>query len=297
MSTNKELLQLFNAKADQVKGIVQETLNQIINHQMEISSHVEEDPDLQQFLKKQSYPLVRVGLVSRTPATVRHLLLMEPELVASFYAWMIGSEVEKSIGEEQLEGFQEGIMQVVGQLQTALPESGIDDVSVESVDSAKAMLKADVSPAAVRVTYRLSEKDTRFRIDHLFWSVEPAASADKEMEAEAAESSAPTDVHPVEFEPISGNGHHDHRPRNIDMLMGVELDVNVELGRKKMLIKDVLKLGKGSMVELDKAAGEPLGLFINGRKFAEGEVVVVDDQFGIRITQLVGPRERIKNLG
>jgi len=81
------------------------------------------------------------------------------------------------------------------------------------------------------------------------------------------------------------------------MLLDVDLEVLVELGRKTMLIKDVLKLGKGSVVELDKAAGEPLGIFVNGKKLAEGEVVVVDDHFGIRISQLAGAAERIKSLG
>jgi flagellar motor switch protein FliN/FliY len=81
------------------------------------------------------------------------------------------------------------------------------------------------------------------------------------------------------------------------MLMDVEMEIYVELGKKTMLVKDILKLGKGSVVELEKAAGEPLGIFVNGRKLAEGEVVVVDDHFGIRITQLAGTKERIKSLG
>ena len=71
----------------------------------------------------------------------------------------------------------------------------------------------------------------------------------------------------------------------------------MEIDRKTILVSDLLKLGKGSIVELEKSAGEPLDVYVNGRKFAEGEVVVVDDRFGIRITQLLSPKDRVKSLG
>jgi flagellar motor switch protein FliN/FliY len=82
----------------------------------------------------------------------------------------------------------------------------------------------------------------------------------------------------------------------MQMLMDVELEVQVELGRKKIKIQDVMSLGKGSVLELDKNAGEPLELYINDTKIAEGEVVVVEDHFGIKITQLISPNERMKSL-
>jgi len=79
--------------------------------------------------------------------------------------------------------------------------------------------------------------------------------------------------------------------------MDVDLEVSVELDRKTVLVSELLKLGKGSIVELEKSAGEPLDIYVNGRKFAEGEVVVIDDRFGIRITQLLSPKDRVKSLG
>ncbi|MCH7527916.1 MAG: flagellar motor switch protein FliN [Candidatus Marinimicrobia bacterium] len=81
------------------------------------------------------------------------------------------------------------------------------------------------------------------------------------------------------------------------MLLDVELDVTVELGRKIMLVEEILRLGKGSVVELDKLAGEPVDILVNGKKLAEGEVVVVEDHFGVRLTNLINPRERIRSLG
>ena len=87
------------------------------------------------------------------------------------------------------------------------------------------------------------------------------------------------------------------RGREIDMLLDVKLDVTVELGRKDMLVEEILRLGKGSVIELDKLAGEPVDVLVNGKKLAEGEVVVVEDHFGVRLTHLLETRERIKSLG
>ena len=83
---------------------------------------------------------------------------------------------------------------------------------------------------------------------------------------------------------------------NIDMLMDLELPVSVELGRVKMFVKDILELGPGAVVELNKFSGEPVDLFVNNKKFAEGEVVVVDQNFGVRITALIGPSERLSSI-
>ena len=84
--------------------------------------------------------------------------------------------------------------------------------------------------------------------------------------------------------------------RSFDLLMDIKLPVSIELGRTTMAIADILTLGGGSIVELDKLAGEPVDLLVNDKIIAQGEVVVVDENFGIRITTLVSPQERIKSL-
>ncbi len=83
---------------------------------------------------------------------------------------------------------------------------------------------------------------------------------------------------------------------NIDMLLDVELDVSIELGRTDLSIKRILEMGPGSIVELNRMAGEPVDLLVNNKVVAKGEVVVVDENFGIRIVSLVSPEERIKSL-
>jgi len=86
-------------------------------------------------------------------------------------------------------------------------------------------------------------------------------------------------------------------PSNIDLLMDVNLPVSIELGRTKMSISDILALGPGSVVELARLAGEPVDVMVNQKLVARGEVVVVDENFGVRITQLITPEERVRLLG
>lgn len=88
----------------------------------------------------------------------------------------------------------------------------------------------------------------------------------------------------------------DNQAKNIDILMDVPMQVTVELGRTTMMIRDVLELGTGSIIELDKLAGEPVDLLVNQKLIARGEVVVIDESFGVRVTDIVSPMERVKSL-
>ncbi len=83
----------------------------------------------------------------------------------------------------------------------------------------------------------------------------------------------------------------------MDMLMDLNLQVSIELGRTKMLIKDILELNRGAVIELEKLASEPVDILVNGKKVAEGEVVVIEKHFGIRITNLIDNMERLKSIG
>ena len=85
--------------------------------------------------------------------------------------------------------------------------------------------------------------------------------------------------------------------QNLDLLMDVGLPISIELGRTSMSIQEILNLGPGSVVELNKLAGEPVDLLVNNKIVARGEVVVIDENFGIRVTSLISPEERLKSLG
>ncbi|PMP64359.1 MAG: flagellar motor switch protein FliN [Caldimicrobium thiodismutans] len=83
----------------------------------------------------------------------------------------------------------------------------------------------------------------------------------------------------------------------LDFILDIPLEISVEIGRTKMLIKDLLKLNQGSVIELEKFAGEPVEIYVNGKLMARGEVVVVNDRFGVRITEIISAQERIRRLG
>lgn len=91
-------------------------------------------------------------------------------------------------------------------------------------------------------------------------------------------------------------GPQDNQKRELDFILDIPLDVSAELGRTRLLIKDLLQLGQGSVVELNKLAGEPLEIFVNGKLVARGEAVVVNEKFGIRLTDIISPIERITQI-
>ncbi len=108
------------------------------------------------------------------------------------------------------------------------------------------------------------------------------------------------------FSQIAGTASTAGRPSNatsdvddngLEFLLDIPLEISVELGRIRMLVKDVVELGTGSIVEIDKAAGEPVDVMVNGRLVARGEVVVIEDNFGVRITEILTPQERLARLG
>ncbi len=84
---------------------------------------------------------------------------------------------------------------------------------------------------------------------------------------------------------------------DIDLILDIPLDVSVELGKVRMLVNNLLQLGQGSIIELDKPVGEPLEIYINNKLIARGEVVVVEEKFGIRVTDIVSAFERVKSMG
>ncbi|MCK4573470.1 MAG: flagellar motor switch protein FliN, partial [candidate division Zixibacteria bacterium] len=105
-----------------------------------------------------------------------------------------------------------------------------------------------------------------------------------------------TSVSKAEFQQLS-EPSASPETRNIDLLMDVNLPISIELGRTKMSISDILSLGPGSVVELAKLAGEPVDVLVNQKIVARGEVVVIDENFGVRVTQLMTAEERLKALG
>jgi flagellar motor switch protein FliN/FliY len=128
-------------------------------------------------------------------------------------------------------------------------------------------------------------------------SLAPAAVTTMAAPQRSAPSQAPTAVHPVQFMPLTPQPSVLDRAHGIELLMDVALEVSVELGRSHMSIGEILGLRTGSVIELDKLAGEPVDVSVNGTLIARGEVVVVDEKFGVRITEVVSKARRLATVG
>ena len=122
---------------------------------------------------------------------------------------------------------------------------------------------------------------------------QPAFQAQPAMQQQPAVSQI--GISPVKFPPL-GEGMAPGTSGTISLLMDVPMNLTVELGRTRQLVKDILGLGEGSIIELDKLAGEPVDLLVNGKLIAKGEVVVIDENFGVRVTDIVSPAERMSKL-
>ena len=106
-----------------------------------------------------------------------------------------------------------------------------------------------------------------------------------------------TDAHFQDMTEMARQPRDKNLKRELDFILDIPLDVSAELGRTRLLINELLQLGQGSVVELNKLAGEPLEIYVNGKLVARGEAVVINEKFGVRLTDIISPIERVKQLG
>lgn len=137
-----------------------------------------------------------------------------------------------------------------------------------------------------------SAKETSVPEDNIGWD-----DVKDEMERSAHPNEPRTEVSNVHFEELQKTRQEGKLNFNLDFIMDIPLTLTAELGRSKMLISELLQLGQGSVLELSKLAGEPMDIYVNQRLIARGEVVVVNEKFGVRLTDIVSPAERVNKLG
>ncbi|MDE2049519.1 MAG: flagellar motor switch protein FliN [Gammaproteobacteria bacterium] len=110
-------------------------------------------------------------------------------------------------------------------------------------------------------------------------------------------SANPAEVRPAELDELTDDGGSGaSRDVNLEVILDVPVTLSMEVGRTRIPIRNLLQLNQGSVVELERAAGEPLDVFVNGTLVAHGEVVVVNERFGIRLTDVISPAERLRKL-
>lgn len=139
----------------------------------------------------------------------------------------------------------------------------------------------------------MSEAELEDNVSDADW----AAAMAEQVTAEASASSAAVEPQPAAIFPqFAGAGAATGHLHDFDMILDIPVHLTVELGRTRISIRNLLQLAHGSVVELEALAGEPLDVLVNGTLIAQGEVVVVNDKFGIRLTDIITPSERVRKL-
>jgi flagellar motor switch protein FliN/FliY len=213
--------------------------------------------------------------------------------VAGSYATFLGTKCSSSVSSDGVEVFenseqdslvaQDGVLVTVtvGDLDPFPLVIALDEPFMKSAAPTYATAPVDDSPSGGGSEDGLLSQD---EIDSITTA------------ADDLHSIGNTPVAPTSAGPALGSFSSQAPKVNVDLLLDIDLDVSIELGRTNISIKRVLDLAPGSLVELDRLAGEPVDLLVNDKVVAKGEVVVVDENFGIRIISLVSPEERIKSL-
>ncbi len=132
------------------------------------------------------------------------------------------------------------------------------------------------------------------------WAAALASDEQASVKKEKEQALFSTQAKVAEFQDLTDESkapRPDSIRRELDFILDIPLDVSAELGRTRLLINELLQLGQGSVVELNKLAGEPLEVYVNGKMVARGEAVVINEKFGIRLTDIISPIERVKQLG
>jgi len=232
-----------------------------------------------------------VLLSTRTAALISDLMVM-------------GDGKAEFSPDEHLDAVQEIIDQIYGAFALSMEDSKTADLDYKLAKAQvyRGQLKSVADDSWTAVKFELNLQGNH----QIFHLLSPAASRNliltsgktDEQKAPASESpgKGKDSAHPAQFKSFGTETPSEQAFGEIEMLMDLSLPIIIELGRTTMYIKDILNLTPGSIIELDKLSGDPVDIYVNEKKFAEGEVVVIDENFGIRITDLVKPEDRVRKL-
>ena len=226
-------------------------------------------------------PFVKIE-VKVTPKG-RICFLLPPAFSTAVCDLMLGGEGEakEEVDDEDLDAIKEVVSNILGALSTTLEaQSDMPDLKFEIIDAKFVTSKDDFSIYSYIVNFNCTVKDVSGVCSVLFDDVFLSLFQE---EAEAA---------PV----VSEGGAVSEDVKNLQMLMDIKLQLRVRIGSKIMLLKDVISMDIGSVVELDQLASEPLDILIEDKKIGEGEVVIVDGNFGIQITSIGSKADRLNSL-
>jgi flagellar motor switch protein FliN len=158
---------------------------------------------------------------------------------------------------------------------------------------------AQERPAEPQASYQMIQQEATQTVSPSYNHTEPSRQPTLQAgpgPQHINQPSYPVDVQPAAFSNFENTSLHEQEARNLDILLDIPLQVTVELGRTKRTVEEILELSSGSIIELDKLAGEPVDILLNNKLIAKGEVVVIEENFGVRVTDIVSQKDRINKL-
>ena len=305
-------------------------LSLLLNRRVELNTPTVELSEMSELIRKHPTPCIAASVDYQKGLKGTNLLLIQMRDAAVIADLMLGGDGTKprmELGDMELSAIGEAMNQMIGKASTSM--SSLFELRVEiapprtkvlSIQNIKEFSNQFLQNNLVVVIYfRLVIEDL---VDSNLMLVIPYAFA-REMAATLIDKNQPDPVdqkrqeapkmggfrpvtpeetktadgtvRPVQFGALNSSTHYDE-PGNLNLLLDVPLEISVELGSTKMRIKEILELGIGSVIELDRLAGEMVDILVNGKLIAKGEVVVIDENFGVKITDIISPFERVNNL-
>jgi flagellar motor switch protein FliN len=270
----EQLISFFNESIEKQLPHIIKSLNDITGNELEISFSDLNSGNSEMYLSENTLPFISMDFTSNG---LFHQIIVPAEQ-SSKLTELLGTPIEGDLNEEHLNSLKS----ITGNITSTFIDSGLNLANIEIVDNSDS-LNIPNNLQNQKLILRAGDEIIELNLYH--WDNQGDLMEDTTLEVQQAD-----------FGEL-GTANGSMADNKIDMLLEVELDVTIELGRKKMSIQEVLQLGKGAVIELAKLAGEPVDIYVNQKPLAKGEVVVVDENFAIRITNLVDKSERLKSLG
>ena len=313
--------QEFQQLISSTVGSQQSNLSMLVSNEVQISISSVETQDAGAFSGTLTDQSVQVSIDLTEGAAGAHSYILSGDAATSIAGPMMGQE-DIDLDDAAVNALQEAFSQVSGPVITALGDKAGTTVMNAPPTGAHGGAESLSLPSGefVKVTYSVTiGESSPFEMHELFdVAVVQAVTAGQQPTAATQQSmggaggmamggadmgamagmsmggNAPN-VQSVQF-PNLGAGSAGSEQGNIGLLMDVYMEMTVELGRTRKLIKEILGMGEGTIIELDKLAGEPVDILVNHKLIAKGEVVVIDENFGVRVTEIVSPMERMSGM-
>ncbi len=246
-------------------------------------------------------PIVLVKIQVSGDIDANIMVALPPSLAASLSDMMMGEEASdrEDISEDDIDATKEIVSNIFGAIANTLSaqkELPVLSFSVQSVDNIADDADVSLEDFSRMYVYNFTLDSFKSLLMFIIDEKTYNAISGEDSSAEESESATPTESHTQSMNCEEDVNLTDEEIKNISLIMDVKLPVRVRIGKKRMLLKDVLNMDIGSVIELNQLANDPLEILVDNHVIAEGEVVIVDGNFGVQITTIGTKKERLKKM-